>query len=93
MLYMIRESDRMIAYLDGTALPNIDRIIASAEATYQTGMSGPAMIPDTRLMALNMRLERLAALREREIAATDLQVMTADVVPADSPLLADTAAR
>jgi outer membrane protein TolC len=88
MLYMVRESDRMIAYLDGTALPNLDRIIASAEASYQTGMSGPAMIPETRLMALNMRRERVAALRERETAATDLMLLTADVVPPGEPLLA-----
>jgi outer membrane protein TolC len=87
MLYMVRESDRMITYMDGTALPNLDRIIASVEASYQTGMSSPAMIPETRLMAFNMRRERVAALREREIAATDLLLMVAAVVPSDEPLL------
>jgi outer membrane protein TolC len=92
MLYMVRESDRMIAYMDNVALPNLDRIIASVEAGYQTGMSGPTMIPETRLMALNMRRERIAALREREIAATDLMLMTADVVAPGEPLLASTAA-
>jgi outer membrane protein TolC len=92
MLYMVRESDRMIAYMDNVALPNLDRIIASVEASYQTGMSGPTMIPETRLMALNMRRERIAALREREIAATDLMLMTADVVPPGEPLLASTSA-
>jgi len=92
MLSMVRESDRMIAYMDKTALPNLDRIIASVEASYQTGMSGPNMIPETRLMALNMRRERIAALREREIAATDLMLMTADVVPPGEPLLASTSA-
>jgi hypothetical protein len=89
MLYMVRESDRMIAYLDGTALPNLDRIIASAEASYGTGMSTAAMIPETRLMALGMRRERVAALREREIAATDLMLLTADIVPPGASLLAD----
>lgn len=91
MLYMVRESDRMIAYIDGTALPNLDRIIASVEASYQTGMSSPTMIPETRLMALNMHRERVAALREREIAATDLMLMTADVVPPGEPLFAASA--
>jgi hypothetical protein len=43
-------------------------------------------------MALNMRRERIAALREREIAATDLMLMTADVVPPGEPLLASTSA-
>jgi outer membrane protein TolC len=92
MLYMVRESDRMIAYLDGTALPNLDRIIASAEASYGTGMSTAAMIPETRLMALGMRRERVAALREREIAATDLMLLTADIVPPGASLLADASA-
>jgi outer membrane protein TolC len=89
MLYMVRESERMIAYIDGAALPNLDRIVASVEAGYQTGMSGPAMIPEARLMALNMRRERIAALRDREIAATDLMLMTADIVPPGDPLPAD----
>jgi len=86
MLFMIRESDRMIVYLDGTALPNLERLGASAEAGYETGMSGPAMIPEARLMALTMRRERLAALRERETAATDLLLLTADVVPPEMAL-------
>jgi outer membrane protein, heavy metal efflux system len=88
MLYMVRESDRMIAYIDGTALPNLDRIIASVEASYGTGMSTAAMIPETRLMALGMHRERVAALREREIAATDLMLLTADIVPPGASLLA-----
>ena len=88
MLYMVRESERMIAYLETIALPNLDQIIASIEAAYQSGMSGPGMIPQTRLMALGMRLERLDALRQREDAATDLLLMVADVAPAGTPLLA-----
>ena len=55
-------------------------------------MSGPAMIPETRLMALNMGRERVAALREREIAAADLMLLTAAIAPPGAPLLAETAA-
>jgi outer membrane protein, heavy metal efflux system len=88
MLYMVRESERMISYLDGTALPNLERSLASAEAAYQSGMDGPGMIPQTRLMALGMRLERLEALRQRETSVTDLLLMIADVAPADTALLA-----
>lgn len=87
MLYMVRESERMITYLEKTALPNLDRSIASAEAAYQSGMSGPGMIPQTRLMALGMRLERVDALRQRETAVTELLLMIADIVPADTSLL------
>ncbi len=87
MLYMVRESERMISYLETTALPNLDRSIASAEAAYQSGMSGLGMIPQTRLMALGMRLERVDALRQRETAVTDLLLMVADVAPANTPLL------
>ncbi len=88
MLYMVRESERMISYLEGTALPNLERSLASAEAAYQSGMDGPGMIPQIRLMALGMRLERLEALRQRETAVTDLLLMIADVAPADTDLLA-----
>jgi cobalt-zinc-cadmium efflux system outer membrane protein len=87
MLYMVRESERMVSYLEGTALPNLERSLASAEAAYQSGMDGAGMIPQTRLMALGMRLERLEALRQRETAVTDLLLMIADVAPADTVLL------
>ena len=87
MLSMVRESDRMIGTIDGTVLPNLERIVASTEAGYQTGISGAAMIPETRLMALNLRLERAAALRDRETAATGLLLMTADIAPATAPLI------
>jgi outer membrane protein TolC len=86
MLYMVRDSDRMIAYVDDDALPNFDRAIATAEAAYQTGAASAGMIPETQFMAFAMRLERLGALRERENAATDLMLLTADVAPVGSPI-------
>ena len=89
MLYMVRENDRMIAYLDHTALPNLARLVASAEAGYETGMSAATTIPEARLMALKMRVERVASLRERELAATDLLLMTADITPPGAPLAAE----
>lgn len=82
MLYMVRESDRMIALIDDTALPNLERSLASASAAFESGMGGPAMIPETQLMAFAMRAERLEALRARELAASDLLVMTAGVARA-----------
>jgi outer membrane protein TolC len=88
MLYMVREADRMIAYIEQTALPNFDRTIATIEAGYQSGMTSPGMIPETQLMALTMRIERVGALREREVAVTDLFLMTADIAPAGAPLVA-----
>ena len=89
MLYMVREADRMIAYINGTALPNYERTIATVEAGYQSGMTGLGMIPETRLMAIGMQLERAAALRDRENAVTGLLLMIADTAPAGSPLLAE----
>ncbi|HWA24875.1 MAG TPA: TolC family protein [Lacunisphaera sp.] len=86
MLYMVREADQMIRFIEQTALPGYERVIATAEAAYQSGMGSPAMIPESRLMAINMRIERLSALRERELAVTDLLLMTADIAPTDSPL-------
>ncbi len=89
MLYMVREADRMIDYVEKTALPNFERAIDTIAAGYQSGMTSPGMIPETQLMALTMRLERAAALRERETAVTELMLLTADVAPAGAPLLAD----
>jgi hypothetical protein len=37
-----------------------------------------------------MRLERATALRDRELAATDLLLMTADIAPTGAPLLVST---
>jgi len=88
MLFMVREADRMIAFIEQTALPNFERAIETVAAGYQSGMTSPGMIPETQLMALNMRLERATALRDREIAATDLLLMTTDIAPAGAPLLA-----
>ena len=92
MLYMVREADRMIAYIDHTALPNYERTIATVEAGYQSGMTSLAMIPETRLMSLGMQLERAAALRDRENAVTGLLLMIADAAPPGSPLLAESRA-
>lgn len=86
MLFMVREADQMIRYIDQTAVPGYERMSASAEAAYQSGMGGASMIPEYKLMVVNMRIERLSALREREIAVTNLLLMTADIAPADSPI-------
>ncbi|HUJ44624.1 MAG TPA: TolC family protein [Opitutaceae bacterium] len=89
LLSLVNESDRMLAYMDGTALPNLERSIASAEAGAQSGMAGAAMIAEAQLMAIDMRHERLEVLREREIAAADLMLLAASVTPAGAPLPPD----
>ena len=81
MLETVRESDRTVAYVDRTGLPNLERLVASAEAGYQTGITPPTTIAETRLMEIDMRSERIAALREREMAVTDLALLTADIAP------------
>jgi outer membrane protein TolC len=85
-LYMVKEADRMIAFIDRDALPSYERAISTAEAASQSGVTNAAMIPEAEFMALSMRLERLGALRDRETAVTDLMLLTADIVPSDSPL-------
>lgn len=90
MLYMVHEAERILSYIDGTALPNIDRGIATLEAGVQSGMSSATMIAEMQLMAIDMRHERLDMLRDRENAATDVLLMIADVAPAGTPLLAAT---
>ncbi len=82
MLYMVRESERMLAYIDGTALPNFARMSATAEAAYQSGAGEAGMITEARHMADLMRLERLEVLRQREVAAIGLLLLSADLAPA-----------
>jgi len=85
VLYMVREADHMIAYIEHDALPGLDRSIASAEAGYQSGATNAGMIPDAELMALALRMERAGALRDRETAVTDLMLLAANVAPPGSP--------
>jgi outer membrane protein TolC len=85
-LAMVRESDRMIAYIDRDALPSVDRSIATAAAAYQSGAASEAMIPESQVMALAMRLERAGTLRGRELAATDLMLLAAGTaMPVPAP--------
>ena len=93
MLFMVRDADRMIAYITDTALPNLDQLAASSAAGYQSGMGSAAMIPDARHMALAMQLERVRMLRERELAAANLLVLITGHAPAGAPLLAQTDSR
>lgn len=85
MLFMVREADRMIANIDETALPNLERLSATVEASYQSGMSDPAMIFETRSKQAMLRLNRLTLLLQRENAVTDLLLLTADIAPASIP--------
>ena len=79
MLFMIKEADRMIGFIDKTAIPSIRRTVASAQAAVQSGMGKASMIPETHGMEIAMNLERIAALRERELAVTELAQMTAQL--------------
>lgn len=86
MTAMVREADRMVAYIDETALPNLRQSYATVAAAYGTGMTGFAMIPETQEMVLAMQGERVAALRDREKALADLSLLVAGEAPAGAPL-------
>ncbi len=86
MLYMIRDADSMLAYMNGTALPNLDQSVASAGAALESGMGNAAMLAETQLMKIDMQHERLDALRERENAVVDLALMINAVLPENAPL-------
>ena len=89
MLDQVREADRRIAFIEGQALPGTAGALATEEAGYQSGMAGLAPIPETKLMGLEMQLERAEALNDRETAVTELLLMISDVAPAGSPLSAE----
>ena len=86
MTYMVREADRMVAYIDEIALPNLRQSSDTIAAAYGTGMTNFAMIPETRQMVLAMQVERVAALREREKTLADLSLLVAGEAPAGAPL-------
>lgn len=88
MTSMIREADRMIAFIDATALPGIVQALESTRAGYQSGMVALSTVPTLELMALDMRLEKAAALRERERALADLSLLITGSTPAGAPVLA-----
>jgi outer membrane protein TolC len=81
MLAMVAEADRMIDYLDRSALPSIAQQRRTAESAYRAGSGGAAMVLETATMELAMQTERLAALRERELAMIDLLALTAGAAP------------
>lgn len=85
-LYMAREADRMLRYIDGTALPNLDRTVASLEASTQSGLTPLSAIAETRIMEIDLQHERLDALRDRENAIADLLLLTTQTVPAGTVL-------
>ena len=85
-VHMAREAERMIAYIDDTALPNLKRSAATAAAGDQAGMGSAAMIPQARFMALGMKLERLEAVRMREQALADVSFLVAEIAPLGAPL-------
>jgi cobalt-zinc-cadmium efflux system outer membrane protein len=89
MLYMVRESDRMFAYINDTALPTLERMAELAGAGYQSGADGAAMISEAALRTQLMQLKRIEILRQREVAATNLLLMTADVAPVEIAALMD----
>jgi outer membrane protein TolC len=86
MLFMIRESERMLDYIEDTALPNITRSLRSAEGAYSTGMADFRSLAELSLMELDMQLERVDVRRERELALADLAAFVA-AEPYDSSLL------
>lgn len=89
LLALIREADRTLSYIDHEAIPSTERTLATAQAGYQATGANAGMIPQARLRAVSLSLERTDALRDRESAVTDLFLMSADALPADTPLLAE----
>jgi outer membrane protein TolC len=92
MTSMVREADRMVRYIDQTALPNLRQSSDTFAAAYGTGMAGFAMIPETQEMVLAMQVERVAALRDREKTLADLSLLIAGEPPAGAPLPANSIA-
>ena len=86
MTAMVREADRTVAYLDDTALPNLQQSLASVAAAYATDRAGFAPVPQTQEMILALQVERVAALRDREDTLAELALLIAGRTPPGAPL-------
>jgi len=86
-LLQISESERTERYLVDIAIPNTTRARAAAEAGYQTGAGSFAPVVDLQFRDLELRMEQIAAQRQRELAFADLSFLTAGRLP-DPGLLA-----
>lgn len=80
-LYEVHRTDRMLAYLDRTALPNAAQIVELAATDYQTGRGDPAVASAARTRRVLLQLDRLDLLRARADAVTVLLHLSADAAP------------
>lgn len=80
-LFAVHRADRLLAYVDHTALPNTARFITAADADYQTGRGAPTVISAAHTRQVLLQLERLELLRARADAVTELLYLTADAAP------------
>jgi outer membrane protein, heavy metal efflux system len=86
-LYAVRSADRAIAYIDASALPSLRAAAEISNSNFQSG-SGMASAPlEARAAIVMAELDRLDALLEREMAATDLLELSANVAPETAPLI------
>ncbi len=87
-LAMLRESSRMVAYIDASGYPTIDRDLVSGEAAYASGMSGLDSLIRIKLMRLDLTLQRIDAEHQQDLAFSDLVQLSAgdlSAVPSLSP--------
>ncbi|MCF7689551.1 MAG: TolC family protein, partial [Cephaloticoccus sp.] len=80
-LYDIHRLDRMLRYLDQTALPNLDRMVAAATAGYASGMGKAVAVTNADTRRTLLLLNQIDLLRERADAVTDLLFLSADNTP------------
>lgn len=82
-LYAVRQADQMLAYVDGTALPNLDRLIAANGADFSSGRGDAGDLVATSTRRILLQLDRLELLRDRADAVTELLFLAADTAPAE----------
>lgn len=86
-VFIVRQADEIITYIDDVALPNLDTVSSTAVAGYQSGISGATSIAETRALKLDMQVKRLDALRQRENAVADILMLVSGAAPMDTPLI------
>ena len=80
-LYQVRSADRVIAFIDASALPALRSAAAISTSNFQSGRGMATAPAEARAQIAMAELDRLDALLERENAATDLLLISANIAP------------
>jgi cobalt-zinc-cadmium efflux system outer membrane protein len=85
-LALYREASRTLSVLDEQLLPKTRQALDLTRAAYLSGRSDFLDVIDAERQLLNLELERVDALQQREISLTDLSLIIEGATPPESSI-------